>query len=477
MKTIDGLKYMMFVGFMLLLGSGCKLPKPVNIQSDLNVPQSFDGKSDSLSMASFHWKVWFDDTFLLRLIDTALRNNRELAIMNQEILMSRSEIMSKRGAYLPFVKANIRSRSDKEGRYTRFGALDENLEIESGEFVPSPYNQHQFGFEASWELDVWKKLRNAKASAYEKYLASIEGRNFVKTRLIAELAESYYEWKALEEMLAIVDQSIRIQTDVLNIMKQEKESAKVSQLAVNRFIAQRLNTQNLQYRIRQEIQVEKSKILFLTGKFEMTEGVGYVNFYETDPGSYRIGLPSDLLMNRPDIKNAELQLKAANLDVKVARAEFLPSFSIQAGIGFQAFKPKYLINPESLIYGLLGEIMAPLLNRQAIQGEYQKAGARQVQAMFEYEQTVIKAYTEVLNELTRLENLNRSFQTKKEEVEILNQSVSIAGMLYNVARANYGEVLLTQREALAARMELVEISLEQKKAGIYLYRALGGGWR
>src|SRR5690606_15415979 len=184
------------------------------------------------------------------------------------------------------------------------------------------------GVYASWEIDVWKKLRNAKKAAVSRYLSSVEGRNFMVTNLISEIAESYYELMALDNLLDIVERNIEIQGSALQTVKQQKEAAKVTQLAVNRFEAQLLNTKNLQYEIRQRIVETENKINFLVGRFPQPITRDSESFENLPIGPVQEGIPSQLLENRPDIRQAELELMAAKLDVKVARANFYPSFKI-----------------------------------------------------------------------------------------------------------------------------------------------------
>ena len=183
------------------------------------------------------------------------------------------------------------------------------------------------------------------------------------------------------------------------------------------------------------------------------------------------------MQNRSDIRQAEYQLQAAKLDVLVARADFYPNLDISAGIGFQAFKPGFLLEPESILFSLAGDLIAPLINKKAIRARYNMASATQIQAVYQYEQTVLNAFTDVLNQLTKLENYSNSFATKQREVDILGESVNIANSLFRYAKADYVEVLLTQEEVLDAKMELVETKLLQLQAKVQIYRALGGGWQ
>ena len=182
--------------------------------------------------------------------------------------------------------------------------------------------------------------------------------------------------------------------------------------------------------------------------------------------------------NRPDIREAELNLLAADLDIQVAKARFYPSLDLRAGVGFQAFDAGLLLStPESLIYSAAGGLSAPLINRNAIKAMYFAAGAKQVQAVYEYEQTVLNAYIEVVNQMSRISNLKSSYDLKARQVEALTESVEISNNLFRSARADYMEVLLTQREALESRFELIETKMEQLHAWVDTYRALGGGWK
>lgn len=309
------------------------------------------------------------------------------------------------------------------------------------------------------------------------YLATVEGRQFMVTQLIAEVAEAYYELVALDNLLDIVLQNIELQNSALNVVRLQKEAAKVTQLAVNRFEAQLLNTRNLEFEIRQRINQTENKLNFLLGRPSTQVNRSTGMFYTETPGGMQAGIPSQLLRNRPDILQAELELAASKLDVEVARAKFYPSVDISAGIGFRAFNPVYLVQPQSMLFNLAGDLMAPVINRNAIVAEYRSASSRQQQSVLKYEQTILNAYLDVLTQLAKMENFSRSFELKTLEVDILQQSSNIANSLFNSARADYAEVLLTQREALEARFDLVEIRLKQLHASVQIYRALGGGWK
>jgi outer membrane protein TolC len=298
------------------------------------------------------------------------------------------------------------------------------------------------------------------------------------TNLVAEVANSYYELLALDNQLAIVRQNIELQKNALEIVKIQKEAARVTELAVQKFEAEVLGSRSLEFEILQKIKETENRINFLLGRYPQEIPRDKSSLLGLLPQSVYTGIPSQLLANRPDIKQAELELSAAKLDVKVARAEFYPSFGISAAIGFQAFKPSYLFKtPESLLYSLAGDIVGPLINRNGIRAEFNSANARQLQAMYNYERTILNAYLEVATQLSNISNLEKSYDLKSKQVDALARSIDISNDLFKSARADYLEVLMTQRDALESRLELISTKKEQLIAVINIYKELGGGWK
>ncbi|MEZ0541327.1 TolC family protein [Fibrella arboris] len=458
--------------------TACKTPALITRTENRNVPVSFGTSQDSTNSVNRRWRSFFTDPNLVALIDTAIRNNQELNITAQEIQITQNEIRARQGEYMPFVGLRGGAGIDKVGRYTLLGAAEANSEIRPGKEVPEPLPNYMVGAFASWEVDIWHKLRNAKKAAINRYLASVEGRNFTITNLISEIATSYYELLALDNQLDIVRQNIEIQNNALRIVRLQKEATRVTELAVRRFEAQVLNTQNLQYGLQQRIVETENRINFLVGRYPQPVARNSAAFNSMVPDSMRVGIPSQLLANRPDIRRAEQELAAAKLDVQVAKARFYPSLAISAGIGYQAFNPAYFLKtPESLIMSLAGDLAAPLVNKNAIIATYNSANARQIQAVFNYERTILNAYIEVANQLSNISNLEKSYSVKTREVQALTQSIDISNTLFNSARAEYTEVLFTQRDALDARFDLVETKMRQLTATVNIYRALGGGWQ
>ena len=329
---------------------------------------------------------------------------------------------------------------------------------------------------ASWEVDIWHRLRNARQAAALRYLATVEGRNFMTTNLIAEIATSYYELLALDNQLLIVQQNIGIQTNALELVRFQKEAARVTELAVKRFEAQVQHSRALQFKLAQSIVETENRLNYLAGRYPQPVVRNAQAFNNLVPLAVATGQPAQLLANRPDVRQAEQQLAAAKIDVRVARANFYPALRLNGAVGLAAFTPGLLTStPQSMLYGLGADLAAPLFNRNGIKALYLNANALQTQAVYRYEKTSLNAYLEVANQVANIGNLAKSYEAKAQEVAALNQSVDIANSLFRSARAEYTEVLFTQREALESKFDLVETKMQQLHASVSMYRALGGG--
>lgn len=458
------------------LVSACSLPYMGRTVEKKAVPESYSQTRDTLNSAKVKWRDFFKDPYLQELIDSALLRNQDLNIFLQEINIAQNEVRARKGAYLPFVNAGVGAGVDKSGRYTRQGAVDATDEIAPGQPIPEALPDYQAFVNLSWQLDIWKQLRNAKRSALYKYISTTEGKNFMVTRLVAEIANLYYELMALDNQLDILGKNIEIQLNALEIVNLQKQAGMVTELAVRRFQAEVNKNQSNQYYIRQQIIETENRINFLTGRFPRPVQRNSQAFASQVPDPVYTGLPSQLLQNRPDIRQAELNLMAAKVDVKVARANFYPTLNLSAAFGLEAFQLSYLGKSGSAMYSAGAGLLGPVINRNAIKAMYYSANARQIQAVYDYERTVLNAYIEVANQLSNISNLEKSYELKSKQVEALNRSIDISIGLFKTAMADYMEVLLTQRDALGSRFELVETRKQRMNAMINMYQALGGGW-
>ncbi len=464
--------------FLLVIFTwSCKVAKLPLAESKLKIPISYNGTNDTVKQQLLPWRNYFSDPNLVALIDSALHNNREIEIMSREMQISQNEVMARSGEYRPFVRLGFGAGLEHSGKYTWNGVSEEDLRSAHKDF-PTYVGDQMLQGQFSWEIDVWKKLHNAQASAQLRFLSSIEGRSYAITQLVAEIAHTYYELEILDNQVEMIQQNISLQSDALQMVEVQKTAAKLNQLAVNRFEAQLINTKNLLFDLQQSIVEAENRLYFLTGQFP-SQGIKRSKLALTESHilPQANGVPSELLSLRPDIRQATYELEASKLDIKVAKANFYPNITLRAGMGLQSFNPIYLVSPKSLAFNFLGDLMAPIVNKKAITANYNNSSERQKQAVLNYDQTIINAYVDVVNQLSASEKYTKSYLTKAQQVDILNKSIGISIDLFRSARADYTEVLLTQREALEAKMQLIEIKQKQISSEINLYRALGGGWQ
>lgn len=480
MRTKNKIGSWLIIAALAVSVTACKDLKIAFKTENKTTPGSYPGavSKDSINTADIQWKDYFKDQNLVALIDTALKNNQELNITMQEINIAKAEVRAKKGEFLPSAGVRVGAGVEKVSEYTRDGAVEKNLPIHDGKAFPEPLGDLMVGVNASWEIDIWRKLRNGRDAAASRYLASVEGKNFMVTNLVAEISESYYELMAYDNKLEILKQNLEIQKNALEIVKLQKTAGEVTELAVKKFEAEVYKNQSHLFYIQQQIVEAENRINFLVGRFPQPVQRNSAAFQQMVPDTIYSGVPSQLLQNRPDIRQAELDLAASKLDVKVARAQFYPSLRITAGVGYQAFNVKYLItSPQSLLYNIAGDLIAPLINKNALKAKYASANAKQFQAVYKYEQTILNAYIEVTNRVTKVQNLKSSYDLKQKQVDAMNQSITISTNLFKSAKADYMEVLMTQRDAIEAKFDLIEIKQEQLSNMVSVYQALGGGWR
>jgi multidrug efflux system outer membrane protein len=470
--------YTLVISFLTVNFNGC-----ASLDTNLSIPEkeipaSFQNQKDTTTtIANINWRQYFTDPLLVELIDTAVANNLDLQMALQRIEVSRSSVKLANGALLPKVDLSIGGGVQKFGLYTMDGAGNASTEITPGRTVPENLTDMFLGLQASWEVDIWGKMRNQRKSAVSQYLSSIEGTNFVISNLVADVAIHYNELLALDNELDIIRQTVQKQQEALAVVKLQKEAGRANELAVQQFKAQLLNTQVLEKQVLQQITETENKLNFLLGRYpqpiQRKKGV----LFEAVAQQVASGVPSELLANRPDVREAEYQIEASKFDLKAARAAFFPNFNITATLGFQAFNPEFLfVSPASLAYSLFGTVVAPLINMNALKAQFNTAKANQLTAMYNYQKTILNGYVEVANELSNIQNLEQIHSRKKQQSEALKQSVETSDELYKSARATYLEVLIAQQNALQANLELIDVIKQQRIATVKIYKALGGGW-
>lgn len=448
----------------LLLLQACAPTLP-DLKKPKALPKDYAGTAHSSGVsAQISWKEFFKDPRLEALIDEALKNNQELKIIEQEINIASNEVLARQGEYLPKFSAQADGGVEKT---QRFSTKEMNEPIQFG----------RAGLVASWELDIWGRLRNAAKAANMNYLASIEGQRFMVTNLVSEIALSYYELLALDNQLEIVKNYIELLKKIRTFTELQQQAGRITSLPVKRFEAEVLKNQSKLFELKQRLTVTENRLNTLLGRFPHELQRNARDFKDFTLSSVSTSVPSKLLENRPDLRRAALNLESAKINVDVARKRFYPSLSIEAGAGYESFNASHINEPHAAFFGLIGNLTAPLINRRAIEADYLTANNKQIQAVYEYEQTLVRAYAEVTNQLAMVENYNQIYESKRQQVKALNESIEISNVLFKAARVDYVESLLTQRDALEAEVELFEVKKDQLAAYVGLYKALGGGWR
>lgn len=470
-------------GFLFSIAglTGCSSLNTALSIPEKTLPDTFTqtvDKNEGITVASVNWREYFTDNNLQNLLDEAVKNNPDLQMALQRIEISRSSVKLANGALLPQVSLNVGGSVRRFGLYTMDGAGNSTTQITPGQTIPTNLPDMYLGMQSSWEIDIWDKLRHQRESAISTYLASVEGTNFVISTLVADVASYYTELLALDNELALVQQTITKQQEALEVIQLQKEVGRANELAVQQFHAELLNTKILEKNIQQQVIEVENKINFLLGSYPKPIKRNKDVFAHELPVQIASGFPSQLLANRPDIREAEFKIEASKFDLQAAKAAFYPNFNITASLGFQAFNPEFLFSsPASIAYSVFGTLVAPIINMNALKAQFNTAQANQLTAMYHYQKTVLNAYVEVANQLVAIQNLQEINLLKTQQNALLKKSVGTSGELYRTARATYLEVLLAQQNALQSNIELIGVIKQQRLSAINIYKALGGGWK
>ena len=489
----------MMILVILLFGAGCAVPKVAELPSSQNIPSSFTQEqgigmdkdstarvletgTDSSGIAREGHATFFRDPYLVAMIDSALQNNPDMFIALQRIEQAKAMVQMSRGALKPAVSGVVSAGVDRFGDYTMNGVgnFDTNLStnIDKDQRIPYKLTPDLFaGLRSTWELDIWKKFRNRKEAAINRLLASEQGRHLVKSTMVSEIASGYYELLALDSELKILRKNIELQERAAEIIKVQKEGGRATELAVQQFQAQVLNTKAAEMDILRRITEVENRLNYVMGKYPgpVARDTGFLSRpLET---AIAKGTTTAMLIRRPDIRQAEMELAATRADVQAARAAFLPSLNLTAYIGLNAFRPELLINPGSFASGILAGLSAPILNRSQIRAEFDLANAQSLEAYYNYQKAIRKSFAEVTTNLEALHYYTRAYTLKEQEVNVLTNAAGIAQDLYLAGYANYLEVIAAQKGILEAELSLMENRRAQFESLVNLYVSLGGGWQ
>ncbi len=422
--------------------------------------------SDGISMADVSWKHIFTDQYLQQYIEEGLKNNMDIRIAIQQMLAAEAYVKQGKAGYLPTFSLGANVTHQELSKNSQFGAFLSDTSTDQFDVTGS----------LSWEADIWGKIRSNKRASQANYLQTVAAHQAVKTQLVSSIASTYYQLVALDAQLAITKQTIETREKGVETIKALKDAGQVNEVAVDQNIAQYNNAKALQVDLETAIFKTENTLSILLGStpqhFERNNLS--VQAIET---TIKLGVPVNLLSNRPDVMAAEFGLIQSFELTNVARSNFYPSLTLTASGGFQSLDFDDLFNTNSLFANLVGGLTQPIFNQRKIKTQYEVNKAQQEQALLNFKKSLIVAGSEVSNALFSYHAETKKFEFRQKEVEALRLAETNSEILLNNGYANYLDLLTARQSALSAELNVIDNKLQQLLTIVNLYEALGGGWK
>lgn len=423
---------------------------------------------------------FYRDSLLQKYIDTAQVYNFDYQIAWERINQQYAHVRRLKGVLLPEIGGQVLAGAKRFGDYTIDGVgnydtqFSENLT--QNQRIPDPIvPDYSIGFLATWEIDVWGKLRAQKKSAALRYLASETGRQFLQTQLVSNLAANYYRLIAIDKQIELINENIKLQENALLISEAQKQTGNSNQLAVDILEAEIMRAKNDLISLKQLILVEENAFNALLGSYPQT--VIRSSWKNELFSKIDLTISSESLLNRPDVRQCFLNLNASESDLLAVKKAFYPSFVINGSMGLNAFKAGLLFDaPSSMAFSALGGIAAPLLNRRELKAQLLESQSKKREEYIQLEKTIYNAFSEVYLVLEQRNLLASQIDLKEAEVNVLNRSIENSISLFTSGRANYLEIINAQENYLNSQLQLLALQQKQQELNIQLYRAIGGGF-
>ena len=411
--------------------------------------------ADTTSIASLSWRELFTDPKLQALIETGLQNNTDLNIARLKVTEAEATLMTSRLAYLPSISfepsGTLRS-------------VDGNAMTKSYDIAAS----------ASWEVDIFGKLTNAKRGAKAALEQSEAYRQAVQTQLIATIANSYYSLLMLDAQLDISERTAAIWGENVRAMKALKAAGDATELAVAQSEASKLSVDASIASLRQQIDQMENTLTALLGiapqKIDRTT-IGEQRF----PTELAAGVPLQLLQRRPDVRQSEAALAQAFYATNAARAAFYPSITLSGSAGWTNAAGPAITNPGQWLFTAVGSLVQPLFNRGKNIANLRIAKAQQEEALLSFRQSLLDAGTDVNNALIQWQTARQRQQIDQQQILSLESTVRSSELLMQYSSQNYLEVLTARQTLLQAELTAVSDRFDEIQGVINLYHALGGG--
>ena len=423
---------------------------------------------DTSSMAQMQWQDIISDEVLQSLIEEGLENNLDLKYAIQNIYQAEATLQQAKLSLLPSLDAGVQVTESKSSQAA--------LNFPDGININLRTTTYQASLSTSWELDVWGKLRSSKRAALAAFLRSEASTRAVQTQLIADIASYYYNLLALDEQLRITKETLENRKVDQETMKALKESAVVDGAAVVQSEASRYQVEVSIPDIEVSIRETENALSILLGrepgKIERT------SLEVQEPISdLKIGVPSSLLINRPDIQASELAFRSAFENTNVAKKYFYPSLTLTASGGLSSLDINDFFN-QSIFYNIIGGLTQPIFAQGQNKARLKTNEALQQQAFYDYKLTWLTASEEVSNALYTYNKALQKQEARSNQIEALEKSVEFTKSLLEYSSStNYTDVLTSQQNLLSAQISGINDKLQELESIIHLYRALGGGWK
>jgi NodT family efflux transporter outer membrane factor (OMF) lipoprotein len=420
---------------------------------------------DSISMADVSWKDMFTDPYLQQYIEEGLQNNIDIRVAIQQMLAANAYSKQGKAGYFPTLSAGASVTHQELSGNSQFGS-----------FFDGAIDQYAVTADLSWEADIWGKIRSNKRAFEADYLQSVAAHQAVKTRLISDIASTYYQLLSLDAQLEITKRSVAVRDSSVSTIQALKDAGNVTQVAVDQNIALYNNARALQVDLEAAIFRTENTLSILLGRGpqDYDRSVLEDQNLETD---LKLGVPSLLLRNRPDVVAAEYRLIQAFELTNVARSNFYPALTLTATGGFQSLDFDQLFNANSLFATIVGGLTQPIFNQRRIRTQKEVADAQQQQALLEFKRSLLVAGNEVSNALYSYNQETKKIDYRKLEVEALRNAESNYNELLKNGFANYLDLLTARQSALNAELNMIDNKLQQLLSIVDLYQALGGGWK
>lgn len=459
-------------GGILMLLNGCAVG-PNYERPPISSPVEFRGQpaaqgasgAPAAAQASLADEAWWDvlhDSTLRGLVDEALKSGFDIRAAAWRVEEARANAGIAKAEFFPQIQGGA---GWSRGRVSEFVSP-----------VPGTLELYDVNVGFSWEADLWGRIRRLNEAALARYLATEEARRGVQLSLVSEVATAYFELRALDAEKEIAERTARAFKETHDLFSRRHEAGLASALETASAAAPLATTQAVIPDLERRITAQENRIALLLGRNPGDVPRGAALDAQILPPEIPAGLPSELLQRRPDLRQAEQALIAANADVGVTVAEYFPSLRLTGVFGGLAPQVSDLFKGGKQ-WSIGGGLLTPLFQGRRLKNQNRAAVARFEQAKVEYERSVTNAFSEVSTALVAYERLAHVEEEQARAVTAYREAVDLANERYLSGLADYLEVLLAQRQLFPAENTLTQVRFERLAALVDLYRALGGGWR